>query len=95
MYEIISIGGLSSCNDVRFGGIKLSIGNIVTNGIIEKHGVLGHDPDVAAKRGNGYIPGVFAGLLVIIVIGVLVENLLFSQLEQRTVQRWGMTVTRI
>lgn len=40
------------------------------------------------------IPGVFAALVVIIVIGVLVEDLLFNQLERRTVQRWGMTVTR-
>jgi NitT/TauT family transport system permease protein len=40
------------------------------------------------------VPGVFAGLLVIILIGVLVEDLLFAQLEKRTVQRWGMTVAR-
>lgn len=38
------------------------------------------------------VPGVFAGLVVIILIGVLVEDLFFNQLEQRTVQRWGMTV---
>jgi len=40
------------------------------------------------------IPGVFAALAMIILIGVLVEDLLFNQLERRTVQRWGMTVTR-
>jgi NitT/TauT family transport system permease protein len=38
------------------------------------------------------IPGVFAGLVMIIAIGVLVEDLFFAQLEQRTVERWGMTV---
>jgi NitT/TauT family transport system permease protein len=40
------------------------------------------------------IPGVFAALVVIILIGVLVEDLFFNQLERRTVQRWGMTVAR-
>lgn len=38
------------------------------------------------------VPAVFAGLLVIILIGVVVENLFFNQLELRTVERWGMTV---
>lgn len=40
------------------------------------------------------VPGVFAGLLVIILIGAVVENLFFNQLELRTVERWGMTVAR-
>lgn len=40
------------------------------------------------------VPGVFAGLVVIILIGILVESLFFNQLERRTVQRWGMTVVR-
>lgn len=39
-------------------------------------------------------PGVFAALGVIILIGIVVESGLFSQLEKRTVQRWGMVVTR-
>lgn len=39
-------------------------------------------------------PGVFAALLVIIIIGILVESLLFNQLEKRTVQRWGMVINR-
>lgn len=38
------------------------------------------------------IPGVFAGLVMIILIGVVVEDLFFAQLEERTVERWGMTV---
>ena len=33
---------------------------------------------------------VFAGLITIIVIGLLVENLAFRWLERRTVVRWGM-----
>jgi NitT/TauT family transport system permease protein len=34
---------------------------------------------------------VFAGLLTVILIGLLVENLLFRWLERRTVLRWGMS----
>ncbi len=36
--------------------------------------------------------GVFAALLMIVLIGVLVEDVFFTQLEKRTIQRWGMTV---
>jgi NitT/TauT family transport system permease protein len=36
------------------------------------------------------IPSVFAGLLSIILIGLLVENVVFRVLEARTIQRWGM-----
>jgi NitT/TauT family transport system permease protein len=35
-------------------------------------------------------PQVFAGLFTIIVIGVVVENVVFRNVETRTVQRWGM-----
>jgi len=34
---------------------------------------------------------VFAGLLTVILIGLLVENLIFRWIERRTVQRWGMS----
>lgn len=34
---------------------------------------------------------VFAGLLAIIVIGVLVENVLLRGVERLTIERWGMT----
>jgi NitT/TauT family transport system permease protein len=34
---------------------------------------------------------VFAGLLTVILIGLLVENLFFNWLERRTVRRWGMS----
>lgn len=40
------------------------------------------------------IPGVFAALVVIIVIGILIENFFFSQLERQTIQRWGMLTSR-
>jgi len=36
------------------------------------------------------IPEVFAGLLTIIVIGLIVENVIFRTIELRTVRRWGM-----
>jgi NitT/TauT family transport system permease protein len=36
------------------------------------------------------IPEVFAGLLTIILIGLLVENVIFRTVELRTVRRWGM-----
>ena len=36
------------------------------------------------------IPAVFAGLLTVIAIGLLVENLIFKVIEKRTVMRWGL-----
>ncbi|NTF45104.1 ABC transporter permease [Rhizobium sp. AC27/96] len=36
------------------------------------------------------IPSVFAGLLTVIVIGLIVENLVFQTIERRTLQKWGM-----
>lgn len=38
------------------------------------------------------IPDVFAGLLMIILIGLAVENVFFRIIESRTVVRWGMQV---
>lgn len=36
------------------------------------------------------IPAVFAGLLTVIMIGLIVENLIFRTIEKRTVLRWGL-----
>ncbi|WP_342363660.1 ABC transporter permease [Terrarubrum flagellatum] len=36
------------------------------------------------------IPNVFAGLLTVILIGLVVENLIFRNVERRTVLRWGL-----
>ena len=36
------------------------------------------------------IPNVFAGLLTVIIIGLLVENVIFRTIEARTVRKWGM-----
>ncbi len=37
------------------------------------------------------ISGVFAALIVIMVIGILIEDILFGFIERKTVKRWGMT----
>ena len=37
------------------------------------------------------IPQVFAGLLTVILFGLLVEHLVFRGVEERTVRRWGMS----
>ena len=42
------------------------------------------------NRNELYTDKVFAGLAVVILIGLLVENLVFSTLERVTVKRWGM-----
>ncbi len=36
------------------------------------------------------VPSVFAGLFTVILIGLAVENLVFRNIEARTVRRWGM-----
>ena len=36
------------------------------------------------------IPSVFAGLFSVILIGLVVENVIFRNVELRTVRRWGM-----
>jgi NitT/TauT family transport system permease protein len=38
------------------------------------------------------IPNVFAGLLTVILFGLVVEILIFRTIENRTVRRWGMQV---
>lgn len=35
-------------------------------------------------------PSVFAGLFVVIIIGLLVESIVFRTIEKYTIQRWGM-----
>ena len=45
---------------------------------------------VFAKPMDLRIPYVFAGLFTVILVGVLVESLIFSTIESRTVRRWGM-----
>lgn len=42
------------------------------------------------NRNELYTDKVFAGLVVVILIGLLVENLIFSLIERHTLKRWGM-----
>jgi len=42
------------------------------------------------NRNELFTDKVFAGLAVVIVIGLLVENLVFDTLERLTIRRWGM-----
>ncbi|WP_204353036.1 ABC transporter permease [Salinicola peritrichatus] len=42
------------------------------------------------NRNELYTDNVFAGLAVVILIGLLAENLVFESLEKMTVRRWGM-----
>ena len=42
------------------------------------------------NRNTLEIPAVFAGLLTVILIGLLVENLVFRTIERHTVRRWGV-----
>ncbi|AIR88723.1 ABC transporter permease [Pseudomonas cremoricolorata] len=42
------------------------------------------------NRNELYTDKVFAGLAVVIIIGLLVEGLVFNTLERLTVRRWGM-----
>lgn len=36
------------------------------------------------------LPGVFSGIILIIIIGVLVEDFIFNKIEKHTVEKWGM-----
>ena len=36
------------------------------------------------------IAHVFAGLFMVILVGILIENLIFRTIEDRTVRKWGM-----
>ena len=36
------------------------------------------------------IPSVFAGLLTVITIGLVVENLIFRTIERKTIRKWGL-----
>jgi NitT/TauT family transport system permease protein len=45
---------------------------------------------VYQKGENLETPYVFAGLFMVIVVGLLVESVIFRTLEERTIKRWGM-----
>jgi NitT/TauT family transport system permease protein len=37
-------------------------------------------------------PGLFAGIVVVIVIGLLIESFLFGLIEKKTVKKWGQNI---
>ena len=45
---------------------------------------------IFANQMDMQIPFVFAGLFTVILVGIVVENVVFRNLELRTVDRWGM-----
>jgi NitT/TauT family transport system permease protein len=57
-------------------------------GVSSGHGGLGWF--IYESKNTLDIPDVFAGLLTVIIIGLLVENVIFRTVEDRTIRRWGM-----
>jgi len=47
---------------------------------------------IFANQMDLQIPHVFAGLFSVIVVGVLVESVVFRKIEEHTVARWGMQI---
>ncbi|MDX1562446.1 MAG: ABC transporter permease [Gammaproteobacteria bacterium] len=43
------------------------------------------------RKNQLLIADVFAGLLTVILFGLIVENVIFKTVERRTVERWGMS----
>ena len=46
---------------------------------------------VFERKNQLLIADVFAGLLTVILFGLIVENVIFKTVERRTVERWGMS----
>jgi NitT/TauT family transport system permease protein len=44
------------------------------------------------RKNQLLIPDVFAGLLTVVLFGLLVESLIFRSIERVTIRRWGMQV---
>lgn len=47
--------------------------------------------DIYLKRSLLDMPGMIATLIILMIIGILVEDLLFSKIENNTVKKWGMS----
>lgn len=58
-------------------------------GMIGAMGGLGYYIYTARSYAN--ITDVMSGVVVIILIGILMESLLFAQIEKHTIRKWGMT----
>jgi NitT/TauT family transport system permease protein len=57
-------------------------------GVSSRSGGLGWF--IFENRNQLEIPSVFAGLLTVILIGLLVESVIFRSIENITIRRWGM-----
>jgi NitT/TauT family transport system permease protein len=57
-------------------------------GVSSRSGGLGWY--IFENRNQLLTANVFAGLLMVIIIGLLVESVIFRTLEKHTVQKWGM-----
>lgn len=46
--------------------------------------------DIYIKRSYLDMPGMLATLIVLMVIGILIEDLLFKFIENKTIKKWGV-----
>ena len=67
---------------------ELVFGGSISDTAEDESGGLGWF--IFANQMDMQIPAVFAGLFTVIVVGIVVENVIFTNLEIRTVRRWGM-----
>ena len=67
---------------------ELVFGGAIADTSGEQSGGLGWF--VFANQMDMQIPYVFAGLFTVILVGVIVESLIFTTIEARTIRRWGM-----
>ena len=65
------------------------IGAEIVFGMIGTTGGLGYF--IYISRAYANLTNVMAGVVVIIIIGILVESVIFGQVEKRTIRKWGMT----
>jgi len=48
--------------------------------------------DIYLKRSYLDMPGMFATLIVIMLIGIIIEDVMFKKIENSTVRKWGMMI---
>jgi NitT/TauT family transport system permease protein len=48
---------------------------------------------IFANQAELQVASVFAGLFTVILVGFLVESMIFNAIERRTIRRWGMQTT--
>lgn len=58
-------------------------------GMVGSLGGLGYY--IYTARAYANLTNVLAGVVVIIIIGIIVESLIFGQIEKHTIRKWGMT----